>query len=241
MKLAVVSDIHGNMEAFQQVLDDIDRCCVDETICLGDNIGYGPEPNEVIQALEQRNIISVLGNHELAIKDKQYLDWFNALARESLLTTDRLLSEASRRFISNQPSSLSLQNCRFVHGFPPDAVLTYVFQVPDPRIKIVLEQMTEKFCFVGHTHLLEIVSYNGQSVRHENLHQGIHRLRPDEKYIFNVGSVGQPRDGNNRAKYVIWDSAQDRIEVRFVAYDIATVASKIKKAGLPLAHADRLW
>ena len=101
--------------------------------------------------------------------------------------------------------------------------------------------MKENICFVGHTHMLEMISYSGQTAETNLLREGITLLEDETKYIFNIGSVGQPRDGDNRAKYAIWDSSQRTLEIRYLAYDIAAVVDKMKKAGLPEEHARRLW
>ena len=241
MRLAIISDIHGNLDAFKQVLADIDRSDIDEIVSLGDNIGYGPEPDQVIQKVQARGIPSVLGNHELAMKDPKYLDWFNPAARESLLKTFTLLSDRSKSYIAHQDLCLSSHGYRFVHGFPPDSALTYMFQVSDSRKKSVLAQMKETICFVGHTHMLEMVSYDGKYLNSEPLRPGITGLNPEKKYILNIGSVGQPRDGDNRAKYAILDSSQHLIELRSIPYDIAALDAKIRAAGLPETHALRLW
>lgn len=241
MRLAVISDIHSNYEAFQQVMEDIDRSRVDAVISLGDNIGYGPEPERVIQDIKARNIPTVQGNHELAVKDEEYLNWFNPAARRSLIKTRNLLSEASLRFVSRLDPVLTAYGCRFVHGFPPDSPLIYMFQVSDGRKKQVLEEAVERLCFIGHTHTLEIIGFNGQHIENENFYEGVTCLDERKKYIINIGSVGQPRDTDNKAKYVIWDSSEDTIDVRFVWYDIAAVVRKIQATGLPEEHAQRLW
>jgi predicted phosphodiesterase len=240
MRLAIISDIHGNLEAFEQVLVDIDRSNIDETISLGDNIGYGPDPDAVIKKIQARNIPSVLGNHELAFNEPKYLSWFNPTARESLLKTFTLLSDPSKKYISRQSFFMSLHGCRFVHGFPPDSALIYMFQVPDSRKKTILEQMKETICFVGHTHVLEMIGYEDKHLQYEPLTPGVNALSNRKKYILNIGSVGQPRDGDNRAKYVIWDSRHPSIELRFISYDIEAVVAKIRAAGLPEEHALRL-
>ena len=241
IRLAIISDIHGNYEAFKQVLDDIDHSRVDAVISLGDNIGYGPEPDPVIQQIKAFHIPSVQGNHELALKDEEYLNWFNPAARRSLTKTRSLLSEASIRFVSQLEPFLISYDCRFVHGFPPDSPLIYIFQMSDGRKKQVFDEMAERLCFVGHTHTLEITGYDGRHIQSEDLTEGVTRLDAEKKYIINIGSVGQPRDDSNNAKYVIWDSSADTIEVKFIPYDIAAVVRKIQEAGLPEEHAQRLW
>jgi len=241
MKLAIISDIHGNFEAFQQVLEDIDRLGVDEVISLGDNIGYGPEPDRVIEQIRTRRIPSVQGNHELALKDEQYLNWFNPAARKSLIRTRDLLSDESLRFIATLKPFLISYDCRFVHGFPPDSALIYMFQASARSKLDVFAKAAERLCFIGHTHTLEIVGYDGQKLEYHDLPKGLTGLDREKKYIINIGSVGQPRDASNDAKYAIWDSKDDTIDVRFIPYDIARVAKKIQDAGLPIEHAERLW
>ena len=241
MKLALISDIHGNMEALNEVLIDIDKHPVDSVICLGDMVGYGPEPEEVIQAIIEREIPTIMGNHELALIDTKYLDWFNPLARQSIRKTIPMLSEVSMDYIADLDVFAIQNSARFVHGFPPDSVITYLFQIEESAFCNTFETLKEDLCFVGHTHKLEIVSYGGGAVIRSPLKQGVAKLHRDKKYIINVGSVGQPRDGNNNAKYMIWDTTENSIEIRFVPYHIAKVTNKIVEAGLPEAHAERLW
>ena len=129
MKIAVISDIHGNMEALREVFDDIEKSEVDSIICLGDMVGYGPEPEAVVQWIISHNIPTIMGNHELAVIDPTYLEWFNPAARQSILTIIPWLSEESMAFISGLETSMTLHSGRFVHGFPPDSIITYLFQI----------------------------------------------------------------------------------------------------------------
>ncbi|MGD2099602.1 MAG: metallophosphoesterase family protein [Desulfobacterales bacterium] len=241
MKIAIISDIHGNMEAFEQVWADIAKSRVDDIISLGDHIGYGPQPEAVIRHIRRRNIAALQGNHELALVEPAYLDWFNRAARKSLNMTRGLLSPESIHFIGNLKTHWSAHGCRFVHGFPPDSVLTYLFQLSDETKIQALERLGEKRCFIGHTHTLDIVSFGRQGLKSTQLKEGLNKLDSRRKYIISAGSVGQPRDGNNKAKYLIWDSTEDTVDVKFVAYDIATVVEKMMAAGLPPKHAQRLW
>jgi diadenosine tetraphosphatase ApaH/serine/threonine PP2A family protein phosphatase len=241
MRIAVISDIHANLEALEAVLVDIDRLAVDAVFCLGDNIGYGAEPERVVQTLRRRGIPSVLGNHEMAVVDPKYLSWFNPTARQSLQANiDMLASETIAHIRGLKPVMLA-HGCRFVHGFPPDSPFVYLFQVSGRRKREVLSKTPERITFVGHTHLLEMVAFDGRRLQQEELAAGTFPLEPDCRYIFNVGSVGQPRDGDNRAKFALWDAEADVLAVRRVAYDIPTAAAKIREAGLPEAHALRLF
>jgi len=241
MKTAIISDIHGNLDALKQVFKDMDTLHLDATVCLGDCIGYGPEPEAVIQAVRKRQIPTIIGNHELAVFDQKHLDWFNPTARRSVEKSIGMMSDETIAFIKKLPRSYVSGKFRCAHGYPPDSARTYLFQkLPFQLIK-TFKEMDEHLCFVGHTHDLKIVDYDGRQVEHHSLKEGLTALDPDRKYIVNVGSVGQPRDGDNKAKYIIFDSQRNEIEVRFVAYDIAAVVAKIKAAGLPETHAKRLW
>jgi len=230
------------LDAFRQVLNDIEASAIDAVVCLGDNVGYGPEPEQVIRQVRELNIPCVMGNHEQAVLDGEYLNWFNPTARKSLQKTMTLLSEESFNFIRGMKSSLVIYESRFVHGFPPDSMNLYLFQVSKNTLEQTFKEMKERLCFVGHTHELKLIGFDGNVSEHISLQKGpVKPLHKNRKYIVNVGSVGQPRDGNNNAKYVIWNTSEDSLEVRFVSYDIAAVVSKIMAAGLPQVHADRLW
>ena len=241
MRVAVISDIHGNLEAFKEVLADIDRLDIEQSICLGDNIGYGPDPEEVLNLLRSRNIPSVIGNHELGILDKHTLNHFNPLAAKVLMQTEELLSEDSKAYIKELPVSLNSRGALFVHGCPPDSVDTYLFELASWEFKKIFNELDNDIFFVGHTHELQLISFSGEQVIRQYLNRGTVRLNADERYIINAGSVGQPRDGNNNAKYVIWDDADKTIEVRFVPYDIEKTAKKIISLGFYRTFADRLW
>lgn len=240
MKIAIISDIHGNMEAFCRVLDDIERSHVDQIVCLGDMVGYGPEPEAVVQQIQSLEIPTIMGNHELAVANPKVLEYFNPLARRSLQLTTRMLSTDSIRFISSLKSAGVLNNCRLVHGFPPDSVSTYLFQVRDDAIIAAFNTIPEPICFVGHTHVSEMIAYDGRVVRHMALSRGIIPLGTKQRHIINVGSVGQPRDDDNHAKYIIWDDNRQVIDLRYIPYDIEAVVAKIISAGLPESHAYRL-
>jgi diadenosine tetraphosphatase ApaH/serine/threonine PP2A family protein phosphatase len=240
MRIAVLSDIHGNMDAFEKVLEDLDRFGTDEVYCLGDSIGYGPEPERVIQTLRRRGIPSVMGNHELAAADPGFLSWFNPAARQSLIRTFALLSIESLSFVQALPRHISAHSCRFVHGFPPDSPTLYLFQVENRRQRQILDALPEQIFFIGHTHLLDILAYDGSDMTRVDFQIGSNALQPHLKYLVNIGAVGQPRDGDPRAKYVIWDSVARRLDIRCVPYDAQAAAAKIRAAGLPESHARRL-
>ncbi|NOY68173.1 MAG: metallophosphoesterase family protein [Deltaproteobacteria bacterium] len=240
MKTAIISDLHGNAVAVREVLASIEKAGIDRIICLGDIIGYGPEPEAVMATIIKLNIPTIIGNHELAIKQPAFLEWFNPNARISLEKTREMLSEESLAFIDNMPNAITENGCRFVHGYPPDSPTIYLFEVPDERLEETLEEMEEHVCFVGHTHELILVSVQGDEIERRILQREVINLAPDKKYIINSGSVGQPRDGNNYAKYLIYDHGKDQVAIKYVPYNINETIGKIYQAGLPEQHAWRL-
>lgn len=241
LKFAIISDIHGNLDAFRKVISDLKSANISETICIGDCIGYGPQPEQVLAHVIEYNIPMTIGNHEMAVIDDRFLGWFNPKARASIEKTKSMLSKDSIDFIRNLPRSRIIEHCRCVHGYPPDSVREYLFQKAPYALIKTFKVITESVCFVGHTHDLEIVDFDGRQVERRPLERGIIRLEHQRRYIVNVGSVGQPRDGDNTAKYAIYDTESRELEIRFVPYDIAATVAKIKAAGLPESHANRLW
>ena len=213
MRLAVISDIHGNLEAFLRVLEDIRSTRVDMTVCLGDNVGYGPEPELVVRQIRDLEIPCVIGNHELALVDSRYLDWFNFLAQQSIALTSELVSPDTLEYCRGLPRAMTINQCLCVHGCPPDSALTYIFEPSIGELTKIMQRMKERICFVGHTHGLEIFEYNGLTINNTTIKtQNIH-LTADHKYILNVGSVGQPRDGNPLSTYCIYDTEEKRVYI----------------------------
>ena len=240
MRLAVISDIHSNMDAFQAVLKDMSKLSINDIISLGDNIGYGAQPEEVIVNLKRHSISSVLGNHELAVLDEDYLKTFNPYARKALIINKKKLSDQALKYISNLQPCLVRYGCRFVHGVPPDTVATYIINESDLKLIKAMERLKEKITFVGHTHQLAIYELDQGDLKKKILIKLRVSLAKTRRYIINTGSVGQPRDGYNEAKYVIWDSIRNTVESRFVSYDYHKAAKKIKNAGIPERYADLL-
>ncbi len=239
MNVAIISDIHGNLEAFEAVLSDIAEREADHVICLGDCVGYGADSEAVLLRLWEENIPAVRGNHEDAVFDDSVLEWFNPQACDAILKTRAMLSPESRERISRWPLFIPFDAAWCVHGFPPASVHTYLFEAT-PRM--VIESFTtipSRLCFVGHTHILSLVACDGERVKSYPFKKGTTFL-DGRRYIVNVGSVGQPRDGDLSAKYVIWDTEANSLEVRYVPYNAALAAEKIIKAGLPEFLARRL-
>ncbi len=237
MKLAVISDIHANLEALQAVLADLEGEGVQEVVSLGDNLGYGPDPAAVLDLLRRRGIAGVMGNHELALRESSYLHWFNQQARRALLITRHCLEPGHLAYVRSLPSHLVHRGVRLVHGLPPDSITTYLFEASNSHLRRLLPRLPQPLSFVGHTHQLQWVCLEGGRVKRRQFSSQPLRLRPDCRYLINSGSVGQPRDGDPRAKYVIYDLEAATVEARLVDYHFADTAAKIRELGLPEVYA----
>lgn len=239
MRIAVISDIHGNLEAFTSVLAHMNSRRVEACVCLGDCVGYGADSEAVLQLMWKYKIPSIIGNHEEALENDAILKFFNPQARETALLTRKMLSPQNIKKISKWPITMEVQGALCVHGFPPDMVHKYLFEADEGTIIQMWQKLKQNLCFVGHTHSLELVAYDGDNIVTYPLMEG-GWLLDKRKTIVNVGSVGQPRDGNNNAKYVIWDTKMNALTVCFVPYDIDKAAKKIIAAGFPEINAKRL-
>lgn len=240
MLLAVLADIHANLEALEAVLADLDTFAPAAVVSLGDNIGYGPDPVAVLERLEARGIPSVRGNHEWAVADPARERGFNPQAREAVVRTRELLPPALLARVAAYPTSLCLFGCRFVHGLPPNDTTTYLFEAGDVTLRRAFARTPERISFVGHTHMREAALLRGREVDRYELSLGANPLDVHERHILNVGSVGQPRDDDNRAKYGLYDDGAQVLTIRAVSYDARAVAAKIVARGLPKRYADRL-
>lgn len=239
MLVAILSDIHGNMEALCSCWEDMENFAVDQVVCLGDMIGYGPDPDEVLTSVRKRGVLCCMGNHELGVSCPSERHWFNTTALKGLDLTKELLSVGNLDYISSLPRSLVVLGARCVHGFPPDSVTSYLFQADDHEVTCWFDT-GESVTFVGHTHELMLVWRHNGVVDRRELQQETVPL-PGQGCILNAGSVGQPRDGDNRAKYLLWNTEQHAVHIRYVAYDIGRTVEKIRARGFPEYYASRLW
>lgn len=240
MKIAILSDIHGNLEAFEAVLSDLEVQCPDKVVSLGDLVGYGPDPEAIVRRMRELDVVSLLGNHESALVSIEDRDWMNFQAKENNIVTKSLLSKQSLEYCAALARSATIENALFVHGCPPDLVLKYLYMLTDDDIRALVQKYAHSLFFMGHTHELKLVTVSDDAIGWERLHEGLIMLDKDKKYLVNVGSVGQPRDGNNKAKYVIWDSVYATLEVRALFYPADVTAEKIIARGFPKAYATRL-
>lgn len=241
MRIAVISDIHGNYRALQAVLADIARAGVTTIIALGDNIGYGPEPEEVIQTLIAHRVASVLGNHELALIDVAYCKRLNPGTRISLELTRGMLSPASLDFCRLLPPTISRDGALFVHGSPPDSITSYLWDARKTKLARLFNTYDEGLCCYGHTHDLARFVKDGDLYQRQEVTLGETALSPACRYLINPGSVGQPRDNlSHLAKYGIWDQKRRFFEIRALPYDVEATVALLQARGFPEFNASRL-
>ena len=241
MRLAIIADVHGNFKALQAVLADIAVMNVDRIISLGDNIGYGPEPEEVVQTLLDQEVVSVMGNHELGLVNKRYFNRLNEGARASLVITRTLLSTRSLSWLEGLPAVHVCCGARFVHGCPPQSMTVYLFAPSENRVRRLFSSYPEEICFVGHTHTFGLFQQNGLGVSRREVTAEPLQLDPHNRYLLQAGSVGQPRDTLNwHAKYMVWDWAEQTVELRAVLYDVSATIRLLEERHFPLANARRL-
>lgn len=229
MRLAIISDIHGNLEALTAVLQDTDRRSVDEVICLGDIVGYGPDPAACLDIIRRRKIRSLMGNHDQAVFDPDLRTTFSSTARTAIEWTAPRLDDADHTFLRSLPLVEERHGLTLVHASPRNPE-DYDYILDDVDASRHFGSFETPLCFVGHTHQPEIFR--------EDL--GPRIVQAGSRCIVNVGSVGQPRDGDARAGYGILDPGAVTFEFVRVAYDIPATTEKIYKAGLPAQLAERL-
>ena len=233
---AVISDIHGNLEALEAVLRDVPED-VEAIYCLGDVIGYGANPDECCDVVRSFGMPTISGNHDVAVTDlKTDLNWFNPTAAAAVLWTREHLSGENAEFLRTRPRMMRTDGALFVHGSirDPDEYIINRISAQENLAILRSEYPDVDVCFFGHTHVKAVApSPNGAMSGGHTLD-----LRSGGPYLVNPGSVGQPRDGDAFASYVISDG--ESVLYRFVEYDIGKAQAKIRAAGLPDMLADRL-
>ncbi len=221
--IGIISDIHGNWDALWAVLSDGASRSIREWICLGDIVGYGADPDKCVDIIRERCKIVVLGNHDEAAAQETSPDDFNPVARQAILWTRYALSESNKQWLKDLPLMQQDADRLYVHASPrsPEA-WNYIFTESEARRQLEGLDLSIRSCFVGHTH---------ESYRYKNA---------NDVEMINVGSVGQPRDGDPRASYAILDETTGQLDFSRIDYDIEAARQKIIRAKLPRFLADRL-
>ncbi len=238
MRHALVSDIHGNLEALTAVLADIETRTVDEIHCLGDVVGYGPDPVACLKMIEQSCDTKLMGNHEFTALGLQSSGVFNNAARAAVEWTQTQLSDNDRAAMADYEIDKTFENIYLVHASPlePDR-WHYVFSEDDAVT--AFKNLKTKIGFMGHSHLPLIFSEGpGDRVRVKAGHT--FQIGDETRYLINVGSVGQPRDNDRRACYVVFDTDEGDVFYHRVEYDIDAAQQKMASAGLPEVLISRL-
>ncbi len=238
-KLAIISDIHSNLEALNAVLNDISGQSIQKIVSLGDNIGYGPDPEAVLLKLKSYRVTSICGNHEFAMLDDNYKRHFNPNAARALDINRNKLSDNAMWYISSLESSMVLHGALFSHGISLNLIDGYIFKWSDAQLIKRVKAIHERIVFVGHTHQLKIYEFDHKGLKRKDFTNRVSLLN-DKQTIINAGGVGQARGKTHDATYVIWDIQKGTIEPRSVTYNYHYTAMKIKHAGLPRVYADIL-
>lgn len=236
MRVAILSDVHGNLEALEAVLIAIHRESVDRVVVLGDVVGYGPDPVACINRIREASAICLLGNHDQALVDADRLHELNAMARDTLLRSRDLLGTEEMAYLRSFVFRHVEGDAVYTHANPLEPEqwqALYLFE----HIDWCLSGLKARIAFVGHTHYPGIYCrMDSTSVPLTSSEVTIGRHR----YLVNVGSVGQPRDGDPRASFALWDRDNDHVELRRVDYAVRRTQEKIHTLGWPSYVAQRL-
>lgn len=237
MRVLVISDIHANKQALTAVLAAAGE--VDAVWCLGDLVGYGPNPNECIETVRSLpNLICLLGNHDAAVLNRLDLTAFNREAITSVSWTREALSIENLNFLSGLPERVVVENTTLSHGSPRNPIWEYLLDLN--TVLTNFSHFDTQVCFVGHTHIPISYTYNGNGHVEWYVPRSGEPLTIQSQTILNPGSVGQPRDRDPRAAYAIYFPEEQVWESYRVSYDIQSVQEGIVVAGLPRRHASRL-
>lgn len=236
MRVLVISDIHANANALDSVLAAAGA--VDATWCLGDVVGYGPDPNECVARLKALpQLVCLQGNHDAAAIGELALDGFNAEARTSIEKLREQLSDESLAFLKSLESRTEANGVTLAHASPRQPILEYLLDTYTAAENFAY--FSTDFCFVGHTHVPVIFFVNNQGASLQIPFPGI-PLTLERRCIANPGSVGQPRDRDPRAAFVIFDTESYKWDYQRVEYDVVGVQERMRATGLPERHITRL-
>jgi diadenosine tetraphosphatase ApaH/serine/threonine PP2A family protein phosphatase len=236
MRLAVLSDIHANLAALDAVRDDVSD--VQEVWVLGDIVGYGPHPNEVIARLQEMGARSVMGNHDGAAIGEVDVGWFNPDAARAIRWTAEVIDANSRAYLATLPEVRREAELTAVHGSPRDPTWEYITDTEVAGANFA--SFDTRLCLHGHTHVPIIFRADDGQVRAERATPGATVSLETGRLLANPGSVGQPRDGDPAASYLIVDVEARTAEFRRVSYDVSATQRAMHQAGLPPRLAERL-
>jgi predicted phosphodiesterase len=240
MRIGIFSDTHANIEALQAVMASFKKEGVDKYVCLGDTVGYGANPNECCDVVRDVAAFTILGNHDAAVAGRMDYSYYYDAARQALDLHASLLTPENMRWLQALPYEVREGHISYCHGSPVNIEeFEYIF-APEQAARCLPEwDRLADVTFIGHSHLCKSFALEPDDV-HEVVAQKF-ELRSGHKYIISVGSVGQPRDYDNRASYTIYDDEKRVFEFKRVAYDIDSAAQKIFNAKLERNFGNRLF
>jgi diadenosine tetraphosphatase ApaH/serine/threonine PP2A family protein phosphatase len=241
MRIGILSDIHANLEALSETLAALERHRPDRIVCLGDVVGYGASVNECCALVRSVAEVTLLGNHDAAVSGRMDYSFYYDAARHALDWTAARIAPEHLEWLRTLPYVHRIDELAFSHGNPvaPESY-EYVFAMEQARELLPHVEGLAEVSFIGHSHLCKTFALHPSGEVNEVL-AGRFGLRRGYKYVISVGSVGQPRDCDNRACFVIYDSDQRTVEFHRVAYDIEGAAQKIFDADLALNFGKRLF
>jgi diadenosine tetraphosphatase ApaH/serine/threonine PP2A family protein phosphatase len=237
MRIAVISDIHANLHALESVLADVDGESVEEIWCLGDVVGYGPRPNECCDLIRERAAISLCGNHDLASLGLLDVAEFSGDAARAARWTSSVLGEAQRGWLGSLSPRGRREGAELFHASPRDPVWEYVLS--EEVALLSMEVTTEPLELVGHTHVALALALDRDGIDGGLARGGITVELDDRRFLVNPGSVGQPRDGDPRAAWLLLDTAERTAGFRRVPYPIDETQKEMRDAALPETLAGR--
>ncbi|HNW59587.1 MAG TPA: metallophosphoesterase family protein [bacterium] len=231
MRVGIISDVHGNLEALEQVLRSIDAASCDEIVFLGDAVGYGPQPDECVAELDDRVALAILGNHDDAVLGRTNPFSFNEYALRAALWTRGIITAATRAVLERYMLAGRREGIIYVHASPANPrAWEYLFNLREAERQFAA--FTEPLCFIGHSHMpggfVRIPEGRITAFRPMRL-----LLNDQFRYIINVGSVGQPRDGDPRAGFVLLDQESGVVEFRRVEYAVERTQALMAERHLP--------
>lgn len=238
MRYAIFADVHSNLEALEAVLAVYENESIDKYLCVGDVVGYAANPRECIQNLKNICTITVAGNHDWASVNLFSLNYFNDFAREAIFWTRQNLGEGDRYFLEALKLTYQNEDLTLVHG-TLDRPGDFNYLTDGYIAEETFNLMQTNVCFIGHSHVAGIF-IKGQDDRITYRQDNSMDIKQENKYIINVGSVGQPRDGIPYAAYCVYNTKEKELWIKRVNYDRETTRKKIIAAGLPGFLGDRL-
>ncbi len=240
MRIAIISDIHSNIEALTEVLKTIDKQKVDRIVSLGDVVGYGASPNPCCELVREHAEVTLLGNHDAAVAGRMDYSFYYDAARHALDWSANVLDEENVAWLRSLPYTYRIGDVGFCHGSPIEPrSYEYIFALEQARELTPFSTDLPEVTFIGHSHLCKAFAIGSGEVNDVVAQK--FGIRKGYKYIISVGSVGQPRDYDNRACFVIHDTETRTVEYVRVEYDIQTSAQRIFDADLALNFGKRLF